>query len=70
MSHWIGSAVQFDFGDSWRVLTGKPVLELMKQTIPNTLLLIVLALIPITAGSVLGCFSTTFETLGPSYYFS
>ncbi len=55
-SHWIFSAVQLDFGDSWRVLTGKPVIELMTQTIPNTLLLIGLALIPITAGSVLGAF--------------
>ena len=22
--HWISSALQFDFGDSWRVLTGSP----------------------------------------------
>ncbi len=54
--HWVSSALQLDFGDSWRVLTGKPVIELMTQTIPNTLLLIVLALIPITAGSMLGAF--------------
>ena len=39
-THWITAALQLDFGDSWRVLTGKPVLDLMKQTIPNTLLLI------------------------------
>ena len=55
-TEWVSSALQFEFGDSWRVLTGKPVLELMQQTIPNTLLLIVLALIPITVGSVLGAF--------------
>jgi ABC-type dipeptide/oligopeptide/nickel transport system permease component len=55
-TEWVSSALQFEFGDSWRVLTGKPVLELMEQTIPNTLLLIVLALIPITVGSVLGAF--------------
>jgi ABC-type dipeptide/oligopeptide/nickel transport system permease component len=55
-TEWVSSALQFEFGDSWRVLTGKPVLELMQQTIPNTFLLIVLALIPITVGSVLGAF--------------
>jgi len=54
--HWMSSALQLDFGDSWRVLTGRPVIELMAQTIPNTLILIGFALIPITAGSVLGAF--------------
>ena len=54
--HWVSSAWHLDFGDSWRVLTGKPVLELMQQTIPNTMLLIFMALIPITIGSVMGAF--------------
>ena len=52
--HWIGNAIVGDFGDSWRVLTGKPVVELMTQTFPSTLLLIVFALIPITMGALLG----------------
>jgi len=53
-SHWIASALQFDFGDSWRVLTGKPVLDLMSDTIPTTFLLIALSLIPISLGSFVG----------------
>ena len=68
-SHWISSALKFDFGDSWRVLTGKPVLELMHQTIPNTLLLIALALIPITAGSVLGAFQQPSKRWDPLLVF-
>ena len=68
-SHWVGSAFQLDFGDSWRVLTGKPVLELMRQTIPNTLLLIVLALIPITLGSTLGAFQQPSKRWDPLLVF-
>ena len=68
-TNWIGSALQFDFGDSWRVLTGKPVLELMTQTIPNTLLLILLALIPITVGSVLGAFQRPSKRWDPALLF-
>jgi ABC-type dipeptide/oligopeptide/nickel transport system permease component len=54
--HWVSSALVGDFGESWRVLTGKKVLELMLQTIPSTMLLIVFALLPITMGALLGAF--------------
>lgn len=55
-THWVSNAMQLNFGDSWRVLTGAKISELMTQTMPNTLLLIALALIPITIGSILGAF--------------
>lgn len=68
-THWVSSALTFDFGPSWRVLTGKPVLELMTQTIPNTLLLILLALIPITVGSVVGAFQKPAKVWDPLLVF-
>mgnify|MGYP001381564837 CR=1 FL=1 len=68
-THWVSSAVQLDFGDSWRVLTGKPVIELMLLTIPNTLLLIGLALIPITLGSTLGAFQQPSKRWDPLLVF-
>ncbi len=67
--HWVSSAMQLDFGDSWRVLTGKPVIELMSQTIPNTLLLIALALVPITVGSVVGAFQKPSKRWDPALVF-
>ncbi len=51
-SAWLSSAVQGDFGRSWRLLQGVPVSELLLESIPNTLLLIALALIPISIGVV------------------
>ena len=67
--HWISNAMSLDFGQSWRVLTGKPVQELMVQTIPNTLLLIGLALIPVTLGSLLGAFQKPAKVWDPLLVF-
>jgi len=63
--HWVSNVMSLDFGQSWRVLTGKPVQELMVQTIPNTLLLIGLALIPVTLGSVMGAFQKPAKVWDP-----
>jgi len=52
--HWISQAVRGDLGGSWSVLTGASISELMSQTMPNTLLLIVLAMLPITLGISMG----------------
>ena len=67
--HWISNAMSLDFGQSWRVLTGKPVQELMVQTIPNTLLLIGLALIPVTLGSLLRAFQKPAKVWDPLLVF-
>ena len=52
--HWISSAIVGDFGNSWRVLTGKEVSVLIQEKMPSTLLLIALSLIPISLGAFLG----------------
>lgn len=51
-THWIGSAVQGEFGRSWRVEQGLPVADLLWESTPITLALVLLALIPIALGSV------------------
>jgi len=53
-SYWISAAVMGNFGDSWRVLTGEKVSTMMLQTIPSTLLLIGLSLIPVSLGAIVG----------------
>lgn len=52
--HWMSNALQMNLGNSWRVSTGRSIVELMQQTMPSTLLLILFALIPISIGSILG----------------
>ena len=64
-SHWISNAIQLDFGDSWRVLTGEKVSTLMKNTIPSTLLLMIFALVPISIGSLMGAFGRPSKKLDP-----
>ena len=63
--HWMSNAIQLEFGESWRVLTGEKVINLMKQTMPSTLLLILFALIPITIGSILGAFGKPSKKMDP-----
>lgn len=51
---WLSGAVQGDFGSSWRLQQGVPVAELLGAAVPNTLLLLALALVPLTLGTVVG----------------
>ena len=53
-STWLSSAIQGDFGNSWRVLQGAPVAELLAESIPNTLLLLAAALVPVSIGVLAG----------------
>jgi peptide/nickel transport system permease protein len=50
--HWLGSAAQGDFGRSWRLIQGVSIDGMLIESIPNTLLLISLALIPVTIGVI------------------
>ena len=51
---WLGNALHGDFGNSWRLQTGVAVSELLKESVPTTMLLVGLALIPVMLGAVLG----------------
>ena len=51
-THWFEGAVRGDFGMSWRVEQGMPVADLLKESIPVTLKLVLLALVPIALGAV------------------
>ncbi|NCG20968.1 MAG: ABC transporter permease subunit [Rhodobacterales bacterium] len=50
--NWLSSAIQGDFGDSWRVMAGEPVTTLRWDSLPTTAALVLLALIPLILGGV------------------
>jgi peptide/nickel transport system permease protein len=52
---WIVDASMGDFGNSWRVLQGMSIVGLLKTAVPNTVLLIVLSLIPLVVFSAASC---------------
>ena len=51
-SGWLNGALAGDFGNSWRLQQGVPVIDLLKDAVPNTLLLLSLALIPMALGAL------------------
>ena len=51
---WVGNFLQGDMGDSWRYQQGVPVTELVTTGIPNTLILLFAALVPLTLASIIG----------------
>jgi peptide/nickel transport system permease protein len=55
---WIIDAAQLEFGNSWRLHQGLPVLELLMEAIPTTVLLISLATMVVMAGGLLSATGT------------
>lgn len=51
--HWLGGALVGEFGRSWRVAQGIPVADLVWESLPNTALLVALAVVPLLVGGVL-----------------
>ncbi len=50
--NWLSSAMQGDFGNSWRVLQGVTVRSLLEESVPTTTLLMALGMLPIVLGSI------------------
>lgn len=51
---WVSSALEGDFGRSWRVQQGESVAVLLQEAIPTTATLLLLTCIPILLGAALG----------------
>lgn len=49
---WLGAALEGDFGRSWRLQQGVMVRELLEDALPNTVLLMAVALLPVGLGSL------------------
>ncbi|MBM4391828.1 MAG: ABC transporter permease subunit [Deltaproteobacteria bacterium] len=49
---WMGDAAAGEFGRSWRVEQGLPVRDLLDESIPTTLMLVLAALVPLVLGAV------------------
>ena len=69
-SEWITSAFGGDLGVSWRFMQGIEVRELVEESILNTILLLVLALIPIGIGGLLGSMGKPHTRWDPIVVFS
>ena len=65
---WVSSALSGDLGNSWRMQTGTPVRSLVLESIPNTLALIGLSLIPILIGTLLAALDVVHRKLDPLLY--
>lgn len=63
--HWVGSALQGDFGRSWRFIQGESVAVLMREAVPTTLVLMALATLPMAAATVLGAVGVLPRRLDP-----
>jgi len=51
---WVGNALHGEFGNSWRVLQGVPVVSLLTDAVPRTLALFAAGAVPILVGAVGG----------------
>ncbi len=60
---WIQAALGGDFGNSWRLQQGVPVRDLLSESVPNTLALLGLALVPMAAATLLASTSLIKERL-------
>lgn len=50
---WTSGALRGDLGNSWRVLQGVPIRDLLDTAVPNTVSLILLATVPLLLGSAM-----------------
>ncbi|MEZ4240114.1 MAG: hypothetical protein R3F59_28980 [Myxococcota bacterium] len=64
-AHWVGQALQGDFGNSWRVQQGVPVGGLIAESLPTTAELVLLALVPLTLASLLAALGWLPRRLDP-----
>lgn len=63
---WAGGVAQGEWGNSWRLMTGMRVRGLVEESVPNTLLLLGLALIPVLVGSLLAALEVVGEKVDPA----
>ena len=52
-SSWLTAALAGDFGASWTVVQGFPVLDILLESLPTTAKLVTLAMVPLLLGSLL-----------------
>ena len=63
---WVADAWQYEFGNSWRLHQGVPVLELLEGAIPTTLALIALATAVVMLGGFMASTGWISRKLDPS----
>lgn len=66
-THWLGNAVQFDFGTSWRVMSGRHVSEMLLGAMPATVKLIGIALTLVLGASAAATAGLIPKQLDPAW---
>ena len=64
-THWLGNAIHFDFGTSWRVAAGMRVSEMLAAALPSTIKLIAIALTLVLGASALATGGILPKSLDP-----
>lgn len=67
LSAWLGDAFQGDLGRSWRLQQGVQVNEMIVDALPNTLILLALALIPLSLGTLRAALGPLPRGVGPMF---
>lgn len=62
---WVQGVVAGDFGNSWRVATGVGVRGMVAESIPNTIELMLFAMVPVAVGTVLAALDAVSEKVDP-----
>lgn len=62
---WVAAAVDGDFGNSWRVATGVEVRGMVVESIPNTIELLLFAMVPVLLGTTLAALDAISEKADP-----
>lgn len=63
--HWLGNAITFDFGTSWRVAAGMQVSEMLAGALPATIKLIAIAMTLVMGASALATAGVLPKALDP-----
>lgn len=51
---WVGGALHGEFGNSWRVLQGEPVRNLLNEAVPTTAILLLAGMVPVVLAAIAG----------------
>ncbi|MSP54686.1 MAG: hypothetical protein EXR69_03640 [Myxococcales bacterium] len=64
---WITSALQGQFGNSWRVLQGEPVRNLLNEAVPTTAVLLLAGMVPVLMAAVAGASGRVPKVVAPAF---
>lgn len=64
---WMQGALHGDFGNSWRLMQGAPVLDLLVTAVPTTAILLAAGLVPVLLAALTGAWGRVPRAVGPVF---